>query len=109
IHTLHEALESHQNHVVSTAQSPVSPVPFSSTDDIPGLDATVSNGASSATHVLEKLVHLDVGCNGISREHFTQLGVSLIKGLVPALINLEIAGNGDQSESGGARGGPRGA
>ncbi|KAF9297823.1 hypothetical protein BGZ74_009654 [Mortierella antarctica] len=104
IHTLHEALESHQSHVVSTAQSPVSPVPSSSTEDIPGLDATVSNGASSVTHVLEKLVHLDVGCNGISREHFTQLGVSLIKGLVPALIKLEIAGNGDRSESGGGGG-----
>ncbi|KAG0083121.1 hypothetical protein BGZ93_002030 [Podila epicladia] len=102
IHTLHEALESHQSHVVSTA-SPVSPVP-SSTDNIPALDATVANGASSATHVLEKLVHLDVGCNSISREHFTQLGVSLIKGLVPALIKLEIAGNGDRSESGGGGG-----
>ncbi|KAG0037583.1 hypothetical protein BGZ82_002261 [Podila clonocystis] len=102
IHTLHEALESHQSHVVSTA-SPVSPMP-SSTGDIPRL-ATVSNGTSSATAVLEKLVHLDVGCNGISREHFTQLGVSLIKGLVPALIKLEIAGNGDRAESGGGGGG----
>lgn len=99
IHILHEALESHQSHVmIAPTMSPVSPVP-SSTDDIPSLSATVANSAST-THVFQKLVHLDVGCNGISREHFTQLGVSLIKGLIPALIKLEIAGNGDRSESG---------
>ncbi|KAG0339841.1 Leucine-rich repeat-containing protein 34 [Podila humilis] len=109
IHTLHEALEDHQNNVL-VADSPVSPIPsdqdnnnnnlVSSSGSNGSLSATVSNGSGSAAHsVLQSLVHLDVGCNGISREHFTQLGVSLIKGLMPNLIKLEIAGNGDRTET----------
>ncbi|KAH7031781.1 hypothetical protein BKA57DRAFT_401057 [Linnemannia elongata] len=60
---------------------------------------SVLHEAIDTHHVLEKLAHLDVGCNGISREDFTQLGVSLIKGSLPSLIRLEIAGNGDRSQA----------
>ncbi|KAF9408223.1 hypothetical protein BGZ94_002389 [Podila epigama] len=123
IHVLHEALESHQaNILASSMSSPVSPIPSSvvggaadaaaatldhqeidsvDKEAAPALSANMANGASYARQVFEHLVHLDVGCNGISREHFTQLGVCLIKGLLPALIKLEIAGNGDRTESGG--------
>src|SRR5690606_24068940 len=70
---LHEAIESHL--------TPVEAIPSSSSSNI-------LNGASSAHHVLERLIHLDVGCNNISRESFTQLGVCLIKGMLPSLIKL---------------------
>ncbi|KAF9901761.1 hypothetical protein EC991_005735 [Linnemannia zychae] len=89
ISILHEAIDSH----LPSPSSPSTTTPESS------LSATIPNGASTATHVLEKLVHLDVGCNGISREDFTQFGVSLIKGALPSLIRLEIAGNGDRSQA----------
>ncbi|KAF9125201.1 T-complex-associated testis-expressed protein 1 [Mortierella sp. 14UC] len=90
ISVLHEAIDSH---LLPTSSSPTS------ITTEPSLSATIPNGASTATQVLEKLVHLDVGCNGISREDFTQLGVSLIKGALPSLIRLEIAGNGDRSQA----------
>ncbi|KAF9121453.1 Leucine-rich repeat-containing protein 34 [Linnemannia schmuckeri] len=89
INVLHEAID---NHLLSTSSSPTSTA-------APSLSAAIPNGASTAHHVLEKLAHLDVGCNGISREDFTQLGVSLIKGALPSLIRLEIAGNGDRSQA----------
>ncbi|KAF9171009.1 hypothetical protein BGX21_008179 [Mortierella sp. AD011] len=88
IYTLHEALEN-QSLASPTTATPTSPQ-----------SATIPNGSTSTSHqVLEKLVHLDVGCNGISREDYTQLGVCLIKGLLPSLIRLEIAGNGDRSQA----------
>ncbi|KAK3827672.1 MAG: hypothetical protein J3Q66DRAFT_3459 [Benniella sp.] len=87
IHILHEALE---NHLATATDSSYTATPSST---------SVPNGISAAApQVLEKLIHLDVGCNGISREDYTQLGVCLIKGLLPALIRLEIAGNGDRSQ-----------
>ncbi|KAK3836969.1 MAG: hypothetical protein JOS17DRAFT_732673 [Linnemannia elongata] len=88
INVLHEAIDTH----LLSSSSPTSTTP-------PSLSATILNGASTAHHVLEKLAHLDVSCNGISREDFTQLGVSLIKGSLPSLIRLEIAGNGDRSQA----------
>lgn len=88
ISVLHEAIDSH----LLSSSSPTSTT-------APSISATIPNGASTAHHVLEKLAHLDVGCNGISREDFTQLGVSLIKGSLPSLIRLEIAGNGDRSQA----------
>ncbi|KAF9186442.1 T-complex-associated testis-expressed protein 1 [Haplosporangium sp. Z 767] len=93
INVLHEALEGHLTVALSPATSPSE----SSTPATVG--TSISNGASTANHVLEKLIHLDVGCNAISREAFTQLGVCLIKGLLPSLIRLEIAGNGDRSQA----------
>ncbi|KAG0378893.1 T-complex-associated testis-expressed protein 1 [Mortierella sp. AD032] len=93
ITVLHEAIDSH---LLSSSSSPTTPTTTTST---PSLSATIPNGASTASRVLEKLAHLDVGCNGISREDFTQLGVSLIKGALPSLIRLEIAGNGDRSQA----------
>ncbi|KAG0281537.1 Leucine-rich repeat-containing protein 34 [Linnemannia gamsii] len=88
INILHEAIDSH----LLSSSSPSSTAASS-------LNAAIPNGVSTAHHVLEKLAHLDVGCNGISREDFTQLGVSLIKGALPSLIRLEIAGNGDRSQA----------
>ncbi|KAF8925829.1 hypothetical protein EDD21DRAFT_366966 [Dissophora ornata] len=82
---LHEALESH--------------LASSSSTSSPTTDNSISNGNSTASQVLEKLIHLDVGCNSISREDYTQLGVCLIRGLLPSLIRLEIAGNGDRSQA----------
>ncbi|KAI1314832.1 T-complex-associated testis-expressed protein 1 [Mortierella claussenii] len=94
IAVLHQALEDHQQ----LLSSPTSPVSVPATPTIP-LSAAIPNGAVSTSHqVLAKLIHLDVGCNGISREHYTQLGVCLIKGQLPSLIRLEIAGNGDRSQ-----------
>ncbi|KAG0211160.1 T-complex-associated testis-expressed protein 1 [Mortierella sp. NVP41] len=90
IGVLHEAIDSHL--LPSSSSIPTTPT-------TPSLSATIPNGASTAHKCLEKLVHLDVGCNGISRENFTQLGVSLIKGSLPSLIRLEIAGNGDRSQA----------
>ncbi|KAG9067856.1 T-complex-associated testis-expressed protein 1 [Linnemannia hyalina] len=90
ISVLHEAIDSHL--LSSSSSSPTSTT-------APSLSSTILNGASTANQVLEKLAHLDVGCNGISREDFTQLGVSLIKGSLPSLIRLEIAGNGDRSQA----------
>jgi hypothetical protein len=88
INVLHEAIDGH----LLSSSSPTSIA-------APSLGAAIPNGASTAQQVLEKLAHLDVGCNAISREDFTQLGVSLIKGALPSLIRLEIAGNGDRSQA----------
>ncbi|CAO3568338.1 unnamed protein product [Mortierella alpina] len=90
ITVLHEALETHLISALSPTLSPPLPNPAAP------ISASVPNGASTARHVLENLIHLDVGCNGISRESFTQLGVCLIKGVIPSLMRLEIAGNGDR-------------
>ncbi|KAG9319950.1 hypothetical protein KVV02_004702 [Mortierella alpina] len=90
INVLHEALETHLISNLSPISSPPLPNPAAP------VSASVPNGSSTARHVLENLIHLDVGCNGISRESFTQLGVCLIKGLIPSLMRLEIAGNGDR-------------
>ncbi|KAF9916446.1 Leucine-rich repeat-containing protein 34 [Lobosporangium transversale] len=101
INVLHKALEEQQqinppsspSSVPSTTMSPTNAPPSSSS-----LSANIPNGASfNSQQALEKLIHLDVGCNGISREDYTQLGVCLIKGMLPSLIRLEIAGNGDRS------------
>ncbi|KAG0248403.1 T-complex-associated testis-expressed protein 1 [Mortierella polycephala] len=93
INVLHEAMEGHltASSSLTTSSSELS-TPAT-------VGANIPNGASSANRVLEKLAHLDVGCNAISREAFTQLGVCLIKGLLPSLIRLEIAGNGDRSRA----------
>ncbi|KAF9433568.1 T-complex-associated testis-expressed protein 1 [Entomortierella beljakovae] len=89
IHTLHDALEGQSSAIPSVTSTPTNPD-----------NATILNGSTAAScQPLEKLVHLDVGCNSISRESFTQLGVCLIKGLLPSLIRLEIAGNGDRSQA----------
>ncbi|KAI7820980.1 hypothetical protein BC939DRAFT_456744 [Gamsiella multidivaricata] len=93
INVLHEALEN--NHAVISPTSAVSSATV--TSPTTPLSARIPNGTSSSNQLLEKLVHLDVGCNSISREDYTQLGVCLIKGLLPSLIRLEIAGNGDRS------------
>ncbi|KAG0049913.1 Leucine-rich repeat-containing protein 34 [Gryganskiella cystojenkinii] len=87
VNVLHEALESHLHNAGESSSS------------IPALSATIPNGTSSSHQILESLVHLDIGVNGISRDSFTQLGECLIKGMLPALIRLEIAGNGDRSEA----------
>ncbi|KAF9275188.1 hypothetical protein BGZ68_010965 [Mortierella alpina] len=92
INVLHEALE---NHVISNL-SPISSPPLP--NPAAPVSASVPNGSSTARHVLENLIHLDVGCNGISRESFTQLGVCLIKGVIPSLMRLEIAGNGSRAQ-----------
>ncbi|KAF8980041.1 T-complex-associated testis-expressed protein 1 [Entomortierella lignicola] len=98
--TLHEALENH------SAASPITPVSSTTIASVPATPTSstqssdIPNGSTSTSHqVLEKLMHLDVGCNGISRENYTQLGVCLIKGQLPSLIRLEIAGNGDRSQA----------
>ncbi|KAG0301609.1 Leucine-rich repeat-containing protein 34 [Dissophora globulifera] len=86
ISVLHEALEEH--HLQQQQQPPIAA-------------SGIANGHSAiagSEGILSKLAHLDVGCNGISREDYTQLGVCLIKGLLPSLIRLEIAGNGDRSQ-----------
>ncbi|KAF9957175.1 hypothetical protein BGZ72_002110 [Mortierella alpina] len=92
ITVLHEALENHLISNLSPISSPPLPNPAAP------VSASVPNGSSTARHVLENLIHLDVGCNGISRESFTQLGVCLIKGVIPSLMRLEIAGNGDRAQ-----------
>ncbi|GJJ78966.1 hypothetical protein EMPS_11325 [Entomortierella parvispora] len=86
VSVLHEALETHNK--LSEESS--------STPEVNAAD--MANGSSSE-QALQRLVHLDVGCNAISRDSFTQLGECLIKGMLPALIRLEIAGNGDRSEA----------
>ncbi|KAF9924630.1 Leucine-rich repeat-containing protein 34 [Linnemannia zychae] len=93
IHVLHEAIESH---LLQSSSTPTTP---STTTTTPPLSASIPNGASTAYNVLQKLAHLDLGCNGISREHFIQFGVCLIKGALPSLIRLEIAGNGERSQA----------
>ena len=85
VSVLHEALEAHNNHSEDSSSTPA-------------LSAALPNGSSSE-QVLQSLVHLDIGCNAISRDSFTQLGECLIKGMLPSLIRLEIAGNGDRSEA----------
>ncbi|KAG0200420.1 T-complex-associated testis-expressed protein 1 [Mortierella sp. GBA30] len=99
IGVLHVALESHLTSSSTPVISPSVPQTTSTTTTTTTpVGTSITNGASTTHHVLEKLVHLDVGCNGISREAFTQLGVCLIKGVMPSLIRLEIAGNGDRAQ-----------
>ncbi|KAG0237776.1 hypothetical protein B0O80DRAFT_498507 [Mortierella sp. GBAus27b] len=104
INVLHEALENHLGtSTLSTTAASVSATPTAQ------VSASIPNGTSSSPQVFEKLIHLDVGCNGISRESYTQFGVCLIKGLLPSLIRLEIAGNGDRSQRPGESGEDDGA
>ncbi|KAF9975014.1 T-complex-associated testis-expressed protein 1 [Actinomortierella ambigua] len=63
-----------------------------------GSSSSLSASSSSSSMVFSQLLHLDLGCNEISREAFASLGASLIKGMLPSLKKLEIAGNGDRSQ-----------
>ncbi|KAF9167145.1 hypothetical protein DFQ26_005618 [Actinomortierella ambigua] len=103
IKTLHEALESSSSSFQQQQQQQQLHQQGSATE-VNGLAngsrsklATTSGGGDSSM-VLGHLLHLDLGCNEISREAFTSLGASLIKGMLPSLTRLEIAGNGDRSE-----------
>ncbi|KAG0243937.1 hypothetical protein BGW41_000770 [Actinomortierella wolfii] len=98
VHSLHEALENHQQQSQVSSSAEVA----SSTAIVNG-----TSGSPSSSMALSQLLHLDVGCNEISCEAFTSFGASLIKGLLPALIRLEIAGNGDRSEVEHGHGGDR--